>query len=128
MIVPSQPPLAGWTAGQTMCGVASRRRVRFEMFSSAEFTGVFATLITGTSATQQRVKPESPLKTDAVIVPGPLFERFAASASGSLEPVSRNIGQSRTLAALRDALLPKLLAAELRITNLKDPSNTEVSK
>jgi type I restriction enzyme S subunit len=115
MIVPSQPPLAGWTAGQTMCGVASRRRVRFDLFSSAEFTGVFATLITGTSPSHQRVKPESLLKTDAVIAPGPLFERFPASASGSLELVSRNIREFRTLPLLRDALLPKLLSGELRM-------------
>ena len=53
-----------------------------------------------------------------LLPPAPLmaqFERFASALSGR---VSRGSDESRTLAALRDTLLPKLISGELRV---RDP-------
>ncbi len=48
-------------------------------------------------------------------------EKVAAKRTGKIQPlverIIANIHESRTLAALRDALLPKLLSGELRIKN-----------
>jgi type I restriction enzyme, S subunit len=49
-----------------------------------------------------------------VVAPRPLLDRFDAYASLLVEHVHQCNEQSRTLAALRDTLLPKLLSGELR--------------
>ena len=74
-----------------------------------------ATLVTGTSGSHQRVKPESLLAMDAMMPPAPLVERFTEIARPWLAQAAHNIRESRTLAALRDTLLPKLLSGELRV-------------
>jgi type I restriction enzyme S subunit len=91
------------------------REFLFCLFSSAEFARVFATLVTGTSGSHQRVTPESLLGMDAVIPPASVVEQFTGGAKPLLERIKWNIRESRTLAALRDALLPRLLSGEIRI-------------
>jgi type I restriction enzyme S subunit len=54
-------------------------------------------------------------KPQIVCPPGPLviaFDSFASSAANRREEM---VAESRTLAALRDALLPKLICGELRV-------------
>jgi type I restriction enzyme S subunit len=53
--------------------------------------------------------------TQVVAPPSDLIGAFEGVASGQLERILANQRQSRTLAALRDALLPKLVSGELRI-------------
>ncbi len=53
--------------------------------------------------------------TQVVAPPSNLIGAFEAVARGQLERILANQGQSRTLAALRDALLPKLISGELRV-------------
>ena len=72
-------------------------------------------MVTGTSGSHQRVKPESLLSMDTVIPPQGLIQSFAEKAAPRLARINHNICESRTLAALRDALLPKLLSGELRL-------------
>ncbi|MBI2749591.1 MAG: restriction endonuclease subunit S [Burkholderiales bacterium] len=91
------------------------RELLFCLVSADEFGREFATLVTGTSGSHQRVKPEGLLNMEVVIPPKPLIEQFTGIAKSLLELASRNIEQSRTLAALRDTLLPKLLSGELRV-------------
>jgi len=100
-----------------LCRSGVSREFLFGLFSSGQFTSPFATLVTGTSGSHQRVKPESLLKMDAVIPPQPLTRSFTEAAKPLLELVSRNIEESRTLAAIRGALLPKLLSGEVRLTS-----------
>lgn len=87
----------------------------YSFFCSEEFMEIFASRATGTSGSHQRVRPEDLLvmrcpAPDPEVrrryseVVGPMFERFDA-----------NLEESRTLAALRDALLPKLLSGEIRV-------------
>ena len=72
-------------------------------------------MVTGTSGSHQRVKPESLLGMDTVIPPQGLIQSFTDKTTPLLKRISHNIRESRTLAALRDALLPKLLSGELRV-------------
>ena len=50
--------------------------------------------------------------------PVELVKKFAALAEAAHEQIEANRTQSRTLAALRDALLPRLLSGELRVAEL----------
>jgi len=52
-----------------------------------------------------------------VIPPGPLIKAFDKQARPIFTALYANEKQSRTLAAFRDALLPKLLSGELKIIN-----------
>jgi type I restriction enzyme S subunit len=95
------------------------REFLFCLFSSTAFARAFATLVTGTSGSHQRVKRESLLEMDAVIPTAPVTQGFTRVVEPLLERVIRNITESRTLAVLRDALLPKLVSGELRVCAAK---------
>jgi type I restriction enzyme S subunit len=49
----------------------------------------------------------------------PLLEAFDSQASALFQCVHHNNEESRTLAALRDALLPWLLSGEIRLKNVQ---------
>ena len=50
-----------------------------------------------------------------VVVPPPVLRLFEAHAAPILHRVLRTVEESRTLRALRDALLPKLISGEIRV-------------
>ena len=50
-----------------------------------------------------------------VIPPSGLIRAFTDLVQPMFDRINRNIEQSRTLANLRDTLLPKLLSGELRV-------------
>jgi type I restriction enzyme S subunit len=95
------------------------REFLFCLFSSDNFAGVFATLVTGTSGSHQRVKREGLLAIDTVIPTEPAILQFTTVAKPLLERISRKIDESRTLAALRDTLLPGLISGELRLASVE---------
>jgi len=66
---------------------------------------VFDTITTSTFATSKVVLPPSPVFGEFEKRVDPLFRRVLAGTKGS-----------RTLAALRDTLLPKLISGELRVS------------
>jgi type I restriction enzyme S subunit len=69
--------------------------------------------MTGTSG-RQRV-PSECFKNFLLAVPAPEFaHRFDCLTAPLLAQIKANTRQSRTLADMRDALLPKLLSGELR--------------
>jgi type I restriction enzyme S subunit len=67
---------------------------------------VFDTITTKTFDSAQTIDPGGKILDRFETYVGPLFERILL-----------NIEQSQTLAAVRDALLPKLISGELRVTN-----------
>jgi type I restriction enzyme, S subunit len=77
-------------------------------------------LFTGTSGSHQRVKPESVLEIDTFIPPQSSIQRFSEKTAPIFMRVNHNIAESRTLATLRDALLPKLLSGELTVAKAKE--------
>jgi type I restriction enzyme, S subunit len=89
------------------------REFLFSLFTSGAFASTYGTLVTGTTGSHQRIRPESVLDMKIVIPPSPLVDAFAALAKPMFDQINRNIDQSRTLAILRDTLLPKLLRGEM---------------
>jgi type I restriction enzyme S subunit len=53
---------------------------------------------------------------DTPLPPESLIQRFTGTVAPLLKHINQNIHESRTLAALRDALLPKLLSGELPLS------------
>jgi type I restriction enzyme, S subunit len=95
--------------------VGYSREFLFSLFTSAAFASSYCTLVTGTTGSHQRIRPESVLDMNTVIPPPQLVEVFTAVAKPMLDQINRNIDQSRILASLRDTLLPSLLSGELSI-------------
>ena len=95
--------------------VGYSREFLFSLFTSAAFASSYCTLVTGTTGSHQRIRPESVLDMNTVIPPPQLVEVFTAVAKPMLDQINRNIDQSRILASLRDTLLPRLLSGELSI-------------
>jgi len=72
-------------------------------------------LVTGTSKSHQRAEVSSILKVAVIIPPASVVRAFKHAADSLLARTLECRRESLTLAALRDALLPKLVAGELRI-------------
>ena len=67
------------------------------------------------------VRPEVVIGTQAVRAGDNVLGRFAQVANPLLGKMAENERESRTLAALRDALLPKLISGELRVKHRDEP-------
>lgn len=65
------------------------------------------------------VRAEVVAATRVTIADEGAIARFAQCASPLLEKVAKNERQSRTLAQLRDTLLPRLISGELRVTDVE---------
>ena len=89
----------------------------FGLFTSESFFQVFATLVTGTSSSHQRVRAEFLHEMDALIPPGNCAASFSRTAGPLYATVTANLTESRTLSAIRDTLLPKLVSGEIRVSS-----------
>lgn len=80
----------------------------FRSFAIQQMTG---------SSGRQRVPADSLTKYHLVTpsLDSELFERFGKLVTPLFQSITANMCQTRTLAALRDALLPKLISGELRV-------------
>ncbi|MDR7606355.1 MAG: restriction endonuclease subunit S [Armatimonadota bacterium] len=84
-------------------------------YRSPVFRQQLEALVTGTSKSHQRAQAASVLGLAAARPPGALAEAFEQVGGPLLERSLECRRESRTLAALRDALLPKLICGELRV-------------
>src|SRR5205085_5705509 len=82
------------------------REYLFSLFTNPSFASIYGTLVTGTTGSHQRIRPESVLEMTIVIPKDALIEAFTDLAKPMFDRINRNIEQSGTLAALRDTLLP----------------------
>ena len=96
------------------------REFLFCLFTSDAFSRIYGTLVTGTTGSQ-RIKAESVLAISTVIPPAALVGRFTSTTKPILARINHNIDQSRTLATLRDTLLPKLLSGSITVANGRSP-------
>jgi type I restriction enzyme S subunit len=103
----------------------SSQEYLFALFTSSRFSTAYSTLVTGTTGSHQRIKADAVQNLDTVIPPEKLVAAFTAFARPLFARINQNITQSRTLATLRDALLPKLLSGEFSIPECKSKT-TEV--
>ena len=78
------------------------REYLFSLFTSSAFASIYGTLVTGTTGSHQRIRPESVLDMKIVIPSAPLIRAFTDFAKPMFGQINRNTEQSRTLATLRD--------------------------
>jgi type I restriction enzyme S subunit len=81
-----------------------------------EFRAFAVQQMTGSSG-RQRVPADSLTQYEIVVpaVDSPVFTAFGQAVNPLFERIRSAMGQSRTLAALRDTLLPRLISGELRV-------------
>ena len=91
------------------------REYLFSLFTSSAFASIYGTLVTGTTGSHQRIRPETVLDMKIVIPSPSLIRAFTDIAKPMFDRINRNTEQSRTLATLRDTLLPELLSGELSV-------------
>ena len=90
------------------------------LFRSSEFTGKLQQLVTGTSNSHQRVKPDQVSKLDCVVPGAAILMAFAAVSRPIFNRVHANRQQAQTLATLRDTLLPRLISGQLRLPEAQE--------
>jgi len=83
--------------------------------SSSEFNSAMRQLVTGTSNSHQRVKPDQLSDIRVFAASGAAIGECSKLLMALIEQVLQNRQQSSTLAQLRHTLLPKLICGELRI-------------
>ena len=88
--------------------------------SSRKFNSAMRQLVTGTSSSHQRVKPEQFRDIRVFTAIESVIEAFSEVVRLPMEQVLQNLQQSRTLAQLRDTLLPRLISGQLRIPKIKN--------
>jgi type I restriction enzyme S subunit len=88
--------------------------------SSQPFNSAMRQLVTGTSNSHQRVKPDQLNGLRVCAASDAAFEAFAAIASPLLQRILDNRQQAATLADLRDTLLPRLISGKLRLPEVTD--------
>lgn len=87
----------------------------FCTFSEAQFLQSLCQLVTGTSNSHQRVKPDGVLAMRTVVPTENVLGSFAAIAKPIFDRVGHNRHQAQNLATLRDTLLPRLISGQLRL-------------
>jgi type I restriction enzyme S subunit len=91
------------------------REFIYSHVSSDPFFGVYQTMVTGTSGSHQRIKPEYLVGMQAVLPPLHIVDAYGKIAAGLFEQSESLQIQSFELARTRDSLLPKLLSGELSL-------------
>jgi len=89
--------------------------VTYCLLKSPQFESVIRTLVTGTSNSHQRVKPDQVAASPIVIASAKAYGAF----TGIVEPLLARAGENRKqcaqLAAVRDTLLPRLISGQIRL-------------
>ncbi|MBM4146824.1 MAG: restriction endonuclease subunit S [Nitrospira sp.] len=87
----------------------------YSLCISTYFLDTFTSLVTGTSSSHQRVKPEDLLSIKIVCPTDLVLDEFTQKVQPLFMTIQSNNNQTHTLAVIRDTLLPKLLSEEIRV-------------
>ena len=87
---------------------------------SQHFREQIVSLATGTSKSHQRARADAVLAVAMILPPTQIIKEFEQEACALLNHSLARRRESRTLAAQRDALLPKLISGQIRVTNIAD--------
>ena len=71
--------------------------------------------VSGSTGSRQRVKPKEIAELPLVVIPDSLRKIFSETTGALFTRLAENKQQEKTIATLRDALLPKLLSGQLHI-------------
>jgi type I restriction enzyme S subunit len=105
------------TTNQAVCALIPKKG--FAFFNYLTMRAAAAELENkAVGSAQQNISKGIVEETQVALPPTALVERFAEVARPLFERWISNLQQSRTLAALRDTLLPKLLSGELSVRGL----------
>ena len=91
------------------------RELLYCLFKSFRFSRILEGMVTGTSKSHQRVPPAALLKQEVIAGAAAAFEAFQRATAPITTRSLASKQASRALAALRDALLPKLLTGEVQV-------------
>ena len=84
---------------------------------SPGFRQALRSLVTGTSKSHQRAQANAVFALPVVLCPKLLSDAFEMAATTCLQKAQVTHRDSRTLATLRDVLLPKLISGEIRVSD-----------
>jgi type I restriction enzyme S subunit len=87
----------------------------FGLMRSLPFKTMLEGMVTGTSTSHQRISPPALLLQNVVVADDPSIVAYGDLVAPLLRQVLANRRESRTLAATRDLLLPKLMSGEIRV-------------
>jgi len=87
--------------------------------SSSFHQDTFVSLVTGTSSSHQRVKPEDLLVIKIISPSDVALKTFSERVEPLFKQFQSNKEQYRTLATIRDVLLPQLLSGEIRVKDVE---------
>lgn len=104
------------------------RAYAYCLFTQPPFIEGLTKQASGTSNSHQRIKPDQFESVKIPVSPSPIRQAFHDFAFPVLERVAANRQQNRTLAALRDTLLPMLIFGELPVPDLAALGLTPTSK
>ena len=88
--------------------------------SSQPFNSAMRQLVTGTSNSHQRVKPDQLKGIQLCAASDAALKAFATMATPLLQRILNNRQQAATLASLRDTLLPRLISGKLRLPEVTE--------
>ncbi|MCY7277306.1 MAG: restriction endonuclease subunit S [Phormidesmis sp. CAN_BIN44] len=91
------------------------REYLYSLCNSQGFLETFSTMVTGTSGSHQRVKPEYLLNMDIVVSSPEITSQFTEIVGSLYRKVHENLSESQIFSSIRNALLPKLLSGEIRV-------------
>jgi type I restriction enzyme, S subunit len=92
----------------------------YSLLVSDEFRGNVIARVTGTSNSHQRVKPASVLDIEVVGATEEIRTAYGAVTAPWFDRIDGLNHENRTLAKLRDSLLPKLMSGELRVGSVDE--------
>jgi type I restriction enzyme S subunit len=91
------------------------REFVYGLCNSHAFQDAFSGMVTGTSGSHQRVKPEYLENLCVQLPPRGLVDDFTRVVKPVYARAALNLRENATLTTLRDALLPKLVSGEIRV-------------
>ncbi len=98
---------------------AEWRSLLYELLKSDLVQEGIRSAATGSTGSRQRVKPKTVASMPMIVAPAEILDAFCDRITSAHNLVLSNERESRTLAALRDTLLPKLISGELRVPDVE---------
>lgn len=99
---------------------AEWRSLLYELLKSDLVQEGIRAAATGSTGSRQRVKPQTVASMPIIVAPEGVIDTFCERIASVHSLVLCNQRESRTLAALRDKLLPKLLSGEIELNTAKE--------
>lgn len=95
--------------------VSSTTALVYCLLAAPDFSVSLCQLVTGTSNSHQRVKPDGVLSLPSIVPSRDVVTAFDNLANVLLARLKANREQAQTLTTLRDTLLPRLISGQLRL-------------